>query len=324
MQTLINLNSKVMSEQTEEKKQITELTPEQEAAIDPHVKMWVDRFTTPVTDYQRVVKAAQALALMCKIGTEEKPIEVVICQSPAEAASKAAEYGLTGDVFSGYGNCTDYGWVSYYDFFEKHCGVDPDPDLSIVREYLESGIVDAIQTDQIWWVVLTPKYAKRDANNQLHCADGPAIEFHDGDGYYMWHGVRVKKEWITDPDNAITRDMLLNESNLETRRICSEIVGNERLMKELDCIVIDEDTDNQGYSMKLLRTREYDPVLAANESDEPYKYIWFYQCHCSSTGRQYLIKVDPKPNGKELKNVWDAKASTFNRELEFFKPTQET
>lgn len=304
---------------------ISSLTPEQEAKIPGHVDSWVDLFTTPATDDNRIIKATQKLALACGIGTESEPIEVVVCQSPSEAKRLAAEYDITGDVFSGYGNCTDYGWVSYYEFFKEHCGLAPQENLDIMLEFLKSGVVESIQTDKIWWVVKTPKYSKLDADNRLHCADGPAMEFHDGDSYYMWHGTRVDERWIMDPDNAITRDMLMNESNLEVRRICSEIVGNDRLMKELDCIVIDEDTDNQGYTMQLLRTSKKDPVLERNSGEsEPYHYIWFYKCNCSSTGRQYLIKVDPMPNGKMLKNVWDAKASTFNREIDFFRPIQET
>jgi hypothetical protein len=309
----------------ETQQKISSFTPEQEAMIPAHVDSWVKLFTTEVTDYDRVIKATQALALVCGIGTKESPIDVVVCKSPSEAKRLAAEYDITGDVFSGYGNCTDYGWVSYYEFFKDKCGLEPQENLDIMLEYLKSGVVEAIQTDKIWWVVIAPKYSKLDAENRLHCADGPAMEFHDGDSYYMWHGVRVDEGWIMNPDTAITRDMLINEANLEVRRICSEIVGNERLMRELECISIDKDTDNQGYEMELMRTSKKDPVLERQtDVDEAYHYIWFFRCHCSSTGRQYLIKVDPMPNGKKLKNVWDAKASTFTRDLETFKPVQET
>jgi hypothetical protein len=79
-----------------------------------------------------------------------------------------------------------------------------------------------------WWacggfavVTERPSMLSRDANGDLHSAEGMAIDYPDGWGFWCWHGRRVPRWVIEKP----TLDAIAAEPNAEVRRCAIESMG---------------------------------------------------------------------------------------------------
>ena len=71
-----------------------------------------------------------------------------------------------------------------------------------------------------------------DVLRRIHRENGPAIYLDNGTVLYFWHGVNVPEWVVMDPDK-ITLRIILNENNLELRRILIERYGQGKFLKEL-------------------------------------------------------------------------------------------
>jgi len=74
----------------------------------------------------------------------------------------------------------------------------------------------------------------------VHCDSGPAVTWPDGTELYAFNGHRVPSWIIMEPDK-ITPKKIMSEQNAETRRVMITLFGFERLIKDLDAIVVDVD-----------------------------------------------------------------------------------
>ena len=215
-------------------------------------------------------------------------------------ASVRASY----EDFASYGNISDYGWVSFYDFFTQ-IGVLDNEEYNKFKNILLSGIYDMIQLDGFCIVSNMPDRVERDEQGRLHSETTSSIHFRDGYEQYYWHGVFIPKEWVMNK-KSITKEVFLSETNAEKRRCLQEIIGNEKLIEIMEVEIIDEDfeetrpndnVESSKHPLTLYRTKEKDSLL-----DD---FIYFLNVIDPSTGRKYYICVP------ECKNVWDAKAWTF-------------
>ena len=204
-------------------------------------------------------------------------------------------------TFSSFGNISDLGWISFYDYFTQ-IGVFTHENFNKYKKLLLSGIYNMIQLDGLCVVSNMPDIIKKDQRNVLHCDNGPSIHFKDGYELFYWHGICVPKTWILDKHN-ITKQDFVSEKNAEKKRCLKEILGNETLIKLLDVEIIDEDIDSFGYPIKLHRTKTKDKLI-----DE---FIYFLNVIDPSTGREYYLCVPG------CSNVWKAKSWTFqNQKIE--------
>jgi hypothetical protein len=80
----------------------------------------------------------------------------------------------------------------------------------------------------------------RDENGRLHSEDGMALQYRDGWGLYMWHGVKVNAQTILFPE-TITSEQADKETNGEVRRIMIERMGPGKYLKETNAKVLDMD-----------------------------------------------------------------------------------
>lgn len=86
-------------------------------------------------------------------------------------------------------------------------------------------------------LVRRPKRLCLDEAGRPHSATGKALEYQDGWGLFVWHGVEVSEKVILAPE-ALTHADFLSEPNLEVRRIIQERMG-ERFVWELGGKFID-------------------------------------------------------------------------------------
>src|SRR4029453_16755744 len=82
-------------------------------------------------------------------------------------------------------------------------------------------------------VILTerPRALRRDAQGRLHHPEGPAITYADGFGVWAWHGVRVPRDVIEQPQ-ALTVRRIHHEEDIEVRRVMLDRYGHDRYLRD--------------------------------------------------------------------------------------------
>lgn len=173
-----------------------------------------------------------------------------------------------------YGN-HDSSWLSFCDFFKTECKTD----LKI------NGLLNLCKHSGWWTPYKTiaflqhkPDFIKTDEQKLLHCDNGPAIKYRDGFSVYAWHGIRIPEEWIEDK-SSITVQTALEWKNVEQRRVACELLGWEKIIKNTDATVIDEDGD-----LEIGTLIEIDIPEIGKEK--------FLKVRCG-TGRFFVLPVPP-------------------------------
>jgi hypothetical protein len=107
-----------------------------------------------------------------------------------------------------------------------------------------------------WWAfhdftILTERATTvaLDPQGRLHRADGPAIEYPDGWGVYMWHGHRIPG-WVVQSPN---HEKIIAERNVEVRRCAIESYGWDRFIRDAGLRLLDscDDPGNPGHELEL-------------------------------------------------------------------------
>jgi len=194
------------------------------------------------------------------------------------------------ESFSAYGNISDYGWVSFYDFFSQ-IGVIDHKDFHSFKELLGSGIYDMIQLAGFCIVSALPTKIVRNNFGRPHNPTESAIVFADGYTQYYING-RALPRWIWDKAAAgeITRDLFLKEENSEIRGGIYEVLGQKKM---IDLLGADEvhtqkiiHANGDVETVTLLKTKQ----KFAEIDNQPFAWV---KMVCPSTGSQYLQGVEP-------------------------------
>jgi hypothetical protein len=152
-------------------------------------------------------------------------------------------------------------------------------------------------------IVRRPRVLSLDTEGRLHNATGKCIEYHDGWGFYAWHGVRVPERVILTPE-ALTRDDFLREGNIETRRVIMEQMG-QRFVWELEGKFIDGGPHGVLYEVAL--------------PGDPERVARYVHVQDASTPHQYYLRVPPT-----IQTAAEAVAWSFGLSVEKYHPAQET
>lgn len=153
-------------------------------------------------------------------------------------------------------------------------------------------------------VVRRPNVLARDSEGRLHSATGKCIEYYDGWGFYAWHGVKVPEHVIRQSER-LTREDVLNERDVEVRRVIQERMGS-RFVPELDGVVLDSSPHGTLYEVRL-------------PEDDPEGVARYVQVQDASTKRRYFVRVPPT-----IQTAAEAVAWSFNLSAEEYHPAQET
>jgi hypothetical protein len=263
-----------------EVKEIKELTPDQVAQLD----VYRDKFIGIGLKTSKKIdkaKAKKAITLAYEKANLKCPKDFYWEGSPYAGAKKAGELlGVTPQEALGYVcyGSQEAGWLSQYAYLEDVCGLD----CSLLH-----GLIGCL--DIGWWwpmdnaVVVTPLPTEihRDVQGRLHRPDGFAITYPDGWGVYSFHGVRVVEPKLVEKMIAgnFTGQEIMDQTNVELRRIMLSRVGAERLLKDDVFKFTESHKDESG---KLYRSA---PINGET--------ITLVQFSCPSTGREYILRVDP-------------------------------
>ena len=194
-------------------------------------------------------------------------------------------------MYSSYVGLSNYGWVSFYDFFEKINIVD-DFNFKQYKKILKSGVFNAYEFENFVFAIQPPIYVERNSQGRLHSTSTAAVKFRDGSSYYFING-RPIPEWVVEKKDAITKDQFLQEKNSDIKGAIYEVLGSEGLINLLGAEITDTKTihhDNGDVEIvELLKTKDTFPEL----DDDPLAWV---KMTCPSTGTNYLIGVDPQYN----------------------------
>ena len=155
---------------------------------------------------------------------------------------------------------------------------------------------------RVCFVSERPEILKTDDRGLPHCEDGPAIKYSDGYSLHAWHGVRFPKNWIEKPPSP---SAALKWPNIEQRRIACEMIGWDRILDELNAVVINCDDDPEIGELVSVEL----PDIGTER---------FLRVRCG-TGRNFVIPVPP-----EMMTALQANAWTWGLEPHEYKPEVRT
>ena len=268
-------------------KKIEKLTPSQIAMFPEYFREWTNiGLSTDPADRPR---AEAAIAKMYEIAKFRAP-KVVWCGSPLSSAIarrvikslckvsvrdsvRASVWDSVRD--SVYGQ-HEAGWLSFYDFFLRECGlVSQIEPLSGLFELCRScGWI--IPCQEICFASERHNVLHRDDRGRLHCEDGPALAYPDGWELWYVHGVSVNEKIVMRPASQTVSEINA-EGNAERRRIRIEKFGWTRYLAESGATCVDRRrNDRDAQEEKLF-------VIADGTKR--------FACVDPSTGRTYAIGV---------------------------------
>ena len=131
-----------------------------------------------------------------------------------------------------------------------------------------------------------------------HCEDGPAIQYADGFSLHAWHGVKFPQQWATTLPRPAEA---LKWPNIEQRRVACEMLGWDRILDELNAVVINKDNDPE--------IGELVSVNIPDIGDEK-----FLRVRCG-TGRNFALPVP-----QDMKTALEANAWTWGLEPNEYRP----
>ncbi len=209
----------------------------------------------------------------------------------------------------------DAGWLSFFHFFAKACGLE-------IADRLR-GLNEVAQSAGWWWpfanaVILTerPTEIHRNAENRLHNDAGAALLYADGFAIWSLNGLRVDQRLVETPEK-LTFEEVRDEPNAELRRHMLDRfaglrgsaaagawlkAGNLKPISEVD---ITAKMQPSGLSIWRLSNGEA-PVLcrlyrADLADDEPLVLLWVV---CTSTAKEVFLRVPPTMTDAATARAW--------------------
>lgn len=270
---------------------IESLTEAQTARIAEYRDKGIEvGLSTERVDFQKAVAALEKVYANVNLKMSDN---VKFASGPTEAYKMYKEVYPKGnwrDFVDNtiYGNHDSY-FLYFYKYINDVLDIATTPLFLLTELSLVSGW--CYLDEKLVVIMDRPCVIKQDDRNLSHCENGPAIAYLDGTEVYMWHGVRIKKNWIVD--RTLTASQALTETNIELRRVACEIIGWNNILEELPTKVIDRDADP-----------EIGTLLEVNIPDIGKEK--FLQVLCG-TGRTFAIPVPP-----DMKTALEAQAWTWD------------
>jgi len=230
-------------------------------------------------------------------------------------ANIGANIGANRQPRAFYGNCSDYGWMAFYDYFQSlNHFTDYDwTNFNQFKSLLDSGIYELVTLEGVCVACAMPKVLQ-DAENRLHNTEKAAVIFNDGFSMHFIHGVFITPELFEILKNGTySFEDWVKEENEEIKSAClsfiEETKGSEALYRFLSAYLKEVDTYTDKKDEKHLNgtTRGMNiGVYTLFKGGYGEVELAFVRCYCPSTDRMFFLSVDP-----ENTNAKDAIASLY-------------
>jgi hypothetical protein len=179
------------------------------------------------------------------------------------------------------------GWASYLSFFRHVAQLNIDYGK---WQHYENAAIHAgprIMHPDFCMISDRPEILLVDDENRPHCDTGPSHRWRDGWQLWHVHGVRVDEQIVIRP-GTLTAEQILGEENVEVRRVMLERAGYDKVLDH--ATLVDEGTwENKMGDRETGRLYRIDLT-----DDVPLVMV---RVECPSTGREYLLRVDPDAYG---------------------------
>ena len=204
--------------------------------------------------------------------------------------------------FSTYINYSNFGWLSFYEYFLNNTNIlkEYKESLLTIIKFVENSYI-SIQLDNLCIVSKYPKFISRNENNDLHNTKQAAIEFKDGYKQYYVNGRFIEEDTFLNSQEVESAKIIFkNEVNEDIKAciitIIKENFGNGGLLKMLDAVLIDEQkvSHSNGYTetLRLYHSKQKYSFLQNSKGELNQPYAWFEET-CPSTGAIYLLDTCP-------------------------------
>lgn len=189
--------------------------------------------------------------------------------------------------YSNYNGWSNFGWVSFYDFFERINMLD-DFKFKQYKKLIKSNCFNAYEYENIVFAIQPPIRIERNESGRLH-SNKAAVEFKDGSCYYFVNGRNIPENTFKQA-STLTKKQFISERNSDYKGAWYEILGQKKMMDLLGAKEVDEKQivhrNGDIETVTLLKTLETFSEIGNN----PFAWV---KMVCPSTGTQYLQGVEP-------------------------------
>ena len=190
--------------------------------------------------------------------------------------------------YSSYIDLSNYGWVSFYDFFEKINLLD-NFNFKQYKKLIRSNVFNAYEYENYVFAIQPPVYIETNLAGRLHSTTQAAVQFRDGSEYYFING-RSIPAWIVNDKSSITKERFMKETDADIKGAIYESIGQQGMLYLLGAKVVDRreivHANGDREVVELLKTND----LFKEIDNQP--FAWVSMC-CPSTGTHYLQGVEP-------------------------------
>lgn len=216
-----------------------------------------------------------------------------------------------------YTSLSNYTWISFFKYFEEIGILKNDLFKRYSDLFIQANLYEWAKLDDRAIVCRKPKYIKRDDSPQprLHCLDGPAVEWYNGDKHFFVKGIEVPKHWI---EEKVSLKDIECCTNAELRRIAMDLYGYKEYIIDIKAEKVSQDEWGELYVVELQNDEPIVMVSVLNSTCEPYQQMGleqredFRNTELENRGawfKRYLLRVPPEFRNK---NPLDALAWTHN------------
>ena len=203
-------------------------------------------------------------------------------------ASVMDSVGDSVNEYSSYIDLSNYGWVSFYDFFEKINLLD-NFNFKQYKKLIRSNVFNAYEYENYVFAIQPPVYIETNLAGRLHSTTQAAVQFRDGSEYYFING-RSIPAWIVNDKSSITKERFMKETDADIKGAIYESIGQQGMLDLLGAKVVDRreivHANGDREVVELLKTDD----LFKEIDNQP--FAWVSMC-CPSTGTHYLQGVEP-------------------------------
>lgn len=196
--------------------------------------------------------------------------------------------GDSVNEYSSYIDLSNYGWASFYDFFEKINLLD-NFNFKQYKKLIRSNVFNAYEYENYVFAIQPPVYIETNLAGRLHSTTQAAVQFRDGSEYYFING-RSIPAWIVNDKSSITKERFMKETDADIKGAIYESIGQQGMLDLLGAKVVDRreivHANGDREVIELLKTDD----LFKEVDNQP--FAWVSMC-CPSTGTHYLQGVEP-------------------------------
>lgn len=142
-------------------------------------------------------------------------------------------------------------WLKYYEYYNNVIG------FKVKNQKLLNLLISISKNSHILFffkdlvVVIERPVRIEMEGNQLHSFNKMAVEYSNGNGFYLCHNVKMPEKYIKTPSDKISVNTILKEENVEVRRELLRKVGIENFIAKSKAKVLDSLDDYVLYKVKL-------------------------------------------------------------------------